>query len=190
MINYSIVFAVGFLLSLYLQYNRGFDPQTTGVILVTMPIVQMVVSPLAGSFSDRIEPRVLATAGMACTTAGLGMMVFLSPATHLVYIIGGLLVLGFGYGLFSSPNTNAIMSSVEVGHLGVASAMVSTMRAVGQMISMAAAMIVLSLVIGSQPISPVVYPELQFSVTMTFALFFILGLFGIWTSYSRGTIRH
>ncbi len=190
MINYSIVFAVGFLLSLYLQYNRGFDPQTTGVILVTMPIVQMVVSPLAGSFSDRIEPRVLATAGMACTTAGLGMMVFLSPATHLVYIIAGLLVLGFGYGLFSSPNTNAIMSSVEVGHLGVASAMVSTMRAVGQMISMAAAMIVLSLVIGSQPISPVVYPELQFSVTMTFALFFILGLFGIWTSYSRGTIRH
>jgi EmrB/QacA subfamily drug resistance transporter len=189
MINYAIVFAVGFLMSLYLQYNRGLDPQTTGIILVTMPVVQMVVSPLAGQFSDRIEPRILATAGMACTTAGLGLMALLSPYTPMPLIITGLLILGFGYGLFSSPNTNAIMSSVDVGHLGIASAMVSTMRAIGQMISMAAAMVVLSLFIGSQPISPVVYPELQFSVTMTFGLFFFVGLFGIWASYSRGTIR-
>jgi Arabinose efflux permease len=189
MINYAIVFAVGFLMSLYLQYNRGLDPQTTGIILVTMPVVQMVVSPLAGSFSDRIEPGILATAGMAFTTAGLALMALLSPSTPLPLIIAGLIILGFGYGLFSSPNTNAIMSSVDVRHLGVASAMVSTMRAAGQMISMAAAMIVLSLFIGSRPISPPVYPELQHSVTMTFALFFIVGLFGIWASYSRGTIR-
>jgi MFS family permease len=71
MINYAVVFAVGFLMSLYLQYNRGLDPQTTGFILVTMPIVQMIVSPLAGHLSDSIEPRILATAGMACTTLGL-----------------------------------------------------------------------------------------------------------------------
>ncbi len=189
MINYAIVFAVGFLMSLYLQYNRGLDPQTTGFILVIMPVVQMVISPLAGHLSDRVEPRVLATAGMASTTAGLGVMVLVSSATPLLVVVAGLMILGFGYGLFSSPNTNAIMSAVTVRHLGVASAMVSTMRSIGQMISMAIAMIVVSYIIGSQPITPEVYPELQLSVTVAFSIFFVLGLIGIRTSYSRGTIH-
>jgi EmrB/QacA subfamily drug resistance transporter len=190
MINYSIVFAVGFLMSLFLQYNRGLDPQTAGIILVTMPLVQMAVSPLSGHLSDSIEPRILATAGMASTTAGLVMMaLFSSPTVPMLLIIAGLIILGFGYGLFSSPNTNAIMSAVEVRHLGVASAMVSTMRAIGQMVSMALAMMVFSIIIGSRPITPELYPELQLSVTVTFMLFFVLGLFGIWASYSRGTIH-
>lgn len=58
------------------------------------------------------------------------------------------------------------------------------------MISMAIAMIVFSIIIDSQQISPTVYPELQLSVTVSFSVFFLLGLFGIWTSYSRGTIHH
>jgi hypothetical protein len=57
------------------------------------------------------------------------------------------------------------------------------------MISMAIAMIVVSYIIGSQPISPGIYPELQLSVTVAFSIFFLLGLIGIWTSYSRGTIH-
>ena len=153
LINYAMVFAVGFLLSLYLQYNRGIDPQTTGLILIAQPVVQMIVSPVAGHLSDRIEPRILATAGMAITTAGLGILMFLSPATPLLVIIAGQVILGLGYGLFSSPNTNAIMSSVEVRYLGLASSMVSTMRAIGQMLSLAIAMLVFSAVIGTVPIS-------------------------------------
>ncbi len=159
LINYAVVFAVGFLMSLYLQFNRGIDPQTTGLILIAQPVVQMIVSPAAGHLSDRIEPRILATAGMACTTAGLGVLMLLSPTTPLVVIIAGLIILGFGYGLFSSPNTNAIMSSVEVRYLGLASGMVSTMRAIGQMLSLAIAMLVFSAVIGTVRISPDVYPD-------------------------------
>jgi EmrB/QacA subfamily drug resistance transporter len=186
LINYAVVFAVAFLMSLYLQYNRGFDPQTAGIILVSMPVVQMVVSPLAGHLSDRIEPRIIATIGMACTTAGLGVLALVSPATSLLAIFAGLIVLGLGYGLFSSPNTNAIMSAVEVRYLGIASAMVSTMRAIGQMVSMAIAMLVFSIIIGTVQISPEVYPELQQSVTVVFAIFFVLGIIGVWTSYARG----
>ena len=189
LINYAMVFAVGFLLSLYLQYNRGIDPQTTGLILIAQPVVQMVVSPAAGHLSDRIEPRILATAGMACTTAGLGVLVLLTPSTPLIIIVAGLVILGLGYGLFSSPNTNAIMSSVEVRYLGLASSMVSTMRAIGQMLSLAIAMLVFSAIIGSVPISPAVFPELQKSVNIAFTVFFILGLIGIAASYARGTGR-
>jgi EmrB/QacA subfamily drug resistance transporter len=189
LINYAVVFAVGFLISLYLQYNRGIDPQTAGLILIAQPVVQMIVSPYAGHLSDRIEPRILATAGMAITTAGLGILMLMSPTTPLVVIIAGLAILGLGYGLFSSPNTNAIMSSVEMRYLGLASAMVSTMRAIGQMLSLAIAMLVFSAVIGTVRISPAVYPELQQSVNIAFAIFFILGLIGIAASYARGAVR-
>ncbi|MDO9549649.1 MAG: MFS transporter [Methanoregula sp.] len=189
LINYAVVFAVGFLISLYLQFNRGIDPQTTGLILIAQPVVQMIVSPYAGHLSDRIEPRILATAGMAITTAGLGILMLMSPDTPLVVIIAGLAILGLGYGLFSSPNTNAIMSSVEIRYLGLASSMVSTMRAIGQMLSLAIAMLVFSAVIGTVRISPEVYPELQQSVNIAFAVFFLLGLVGIVASYARGTVR-
>jgi EmrB/QacA subfamily drug resistance transporter len=189
LINYAVVFAVGFLMSLYLQFNRGIDPQTTGLILIAQPVVQMIVSPAAGHLSDRIEPRILATAGMACTAAGLGVLMLLSPITPLVVIIAGLIILGFGYGLFSSPNTNAIMSSVEVRYLGLASGMVSTMRAIGQMLSLAIAMLVFSAVIGTVRISPDVYPGLQQSVNIAFTVFFVISLIGIAASYARGTGR-
>ncbi|WP_321505688.1 MFS transporter [uncultured Methanoregula sp.] len=189
LINYAVVFAVAFLMSLYLQYNRGIDPQTTGLILIAQPVVQMIVSPAAGHLSDRIEPRILATAGMALTTVGLGIMMLLSPTTPLAVIIAGLAILGLGYGLFSSPNTNAIMSSVDVRYLGLASGMVSTMRAIGQMLSLAIAMLVFSAVIGTVQISPEFYPQLQQSVNIAFGVFFILGLVGIAASYARGTVR-
>jgi len=189
LINYAMVFAVGFLMSLYLQYNRGIDPQTTGLILIAQPVVQMIVSPAAGHLSDRTEPRVLATAGMAITTVGLGILMLMSPETPLVVIIAGLVILGLGYGLFSSPNTNAIMSSVESRYLGLASSMVSTMRAIGQMLSLAIVMLVFSAVIGTVRISPEVYPALQQSVTIAFTVFFIIGLVGIAASYARGTVQ-
>ena len=187
--NYAIVFAVGFLLSLYLQFNRGLDPQTTGILLVAQPVVQTIVSPIAGHLSDSIEPRVLATTGMAFSTLGLGILALVSPHTPLFMILAGLVILGLGYGLFSSPNTNAIMSSVDVSHLGIASSMVSTMRAIGQMLSLAIAMLVFSAVIGTVQITPAVYPQLQQSVAVAFSVFFCLGLAGIWLSYARGRTR-
>ncbi len=186
MINYAVVFAVGFLISLYLQFIRGIDPATTGLILVAQPVVQVVVSPLSGHMSDSVEPRVLATAGMVFTTAGLGVLALITPVTPVWIIVAGMVILGLGYGLFSSPNTNAIMSSVDRRQFGIASAMVSTSRAIGQMLSLAIAMVVFSLVIGTVQITSAVYPRLQSGITMAFSVFFILGLCGIWASYARG----
>ncbi|MFH1323412.1 MAG: MFS transporter, partial [Methanobacteriota archaeon] len=122
LINYSATFAVAFFMSLYLQNIKGFDPQTAGLILVAQPVVMAAFSPVAGRLSDRIEPRVVASAGMAFTTAGLLLLSFLNVATAVEYIVASLIILGFGFALFSSPNTNAVMSSVEKRFYGVASA--------------------------------------------------------------------
>jgi EmrB/QacA subfamily drug resistance transporter len=148
MINYGATFAVAVLLSLYLQYIQGFSAETAGFILVAQPVIQTLFSPVAGKLSDHIEPRIVATIGMAITTIGLSFFIFLTPTTPLYAIVIALMVLGFGYALFSSPNTNAIMSSVDPRYFGIASGMNATMRSLGQVLSMAIAMFCFSVFIG------------------------------------------
>ena len=177
------------LLSLYLQYIRGFSAETAGFILVAQPVVQMIFSPFAGKLSDRIEPRIVATIGMAITTSGLSFFIFLTPTTPLYTIIISLMILGFGYALFSSPNTNAIMSSVDKRYLGIASSMVATMRSLGQVLSMAIAMFCFSVFIGSVVITPSVFPSLLISTTVSFLIFTVICIAGVGASYVRGTIH-
>jgi len=144
---------------------------------------------MAGQISDRIEPRIVATIGMAITTAGLSFFIFLTPATPIYGIIISLMVLGFGYALFSSPNTNAIMSSVGMRHLGIASSMVATMRSLGQVLSMAIAMFCFSVFIGGVVITPSVYPSLLSSTTTAFLIFTCFCIVGVGASYVRGSIH-
>jgi hypothetical protein len=104
-------------------------------------------------------------------------------------IVASLMVLGLGYGLFSSPNTNAIMSSVENKHLSIASGMNATMRSIGQLLSMAIAMICFAIFIGPVSVTPSVYPQLMTSVVIAFIIFTLLCIIGVAASFVRGTIH-
>jgi len=189
LINYSATTAVGFLLSLYLQYIKGLTPQKAGLVLLAQPIVMALLSPLAGRLSDRVEPRLLASSGMAISALGLFMMAFIGGGTSLTFIGAGLFILGFGFALFSSPNTNAVMSSVERRSYGVASAMLGTMRLTGQMLSMGVATLVFSLYLGSARIAP--ENHAQFLAAMRTAGLFFAGLcvLGVFASHGRGKLR-
>jgi len=189
LINYSATFAVTFLMSLYLQYVKGFNPESAGLILVAMPAMQAIFSPLAGRLSDRIEPRLIASAGMVLTTIGLTIFVFLNAQTPLELIIGNLLLMGFGFALFSSPNTNAVMSSAPNTAYGVASATLATMRQVGMVLSMGIAMLMFTLYIGRVQITPEYYSLFQQSMKTAFIIFAILCFGGIFASLARGKVR-
>jgi len=186
LINYSSTSAVAFLMSLYLQYVKGLPPQKAGLVLVAQPIVMALASPFAGKLSDRSEPRVIASLGMALSAAGLVLFSFLRSATGFGFIIGSLVCLGLGFGLFSSPNTNAIMSSVEKRHLGIASAALGTMRLSGQMLSVGITMMIFALVMGRAPIQPSVYPQFLRSVRIAFVFYALLCIAGIFASLARG----
>jgi len=189
LINYSATFAVSFLLSLYLQYIKGLSPQSAGVILVSAPVVQAIFSPLAGRLSDKIEPRIVASTGMGLTVVGLLFFTFLSEETSVGFIVAGLIILGFGFALFSSPNTNAVMGSVEKRVYGVASATLATMRQVGMMLSMGIVMFIFAMYIGRVQIIPEYYPLFLKSVNSAFIIFVILCFGGIFASLARGKIR-
>jgi EmrB/QacA subfamily drug resistance transporter len=189
LINYSATFAVTFLLSLYLQYIKSLTPQSAGVVLVAQPIVQAVFSPLAGRLSDNIEPRVIASFGMALTALGLVLLTLVNQNTGLGFVIFSLLILGFGFALFSSPNMNAIMSSVDKRFYGIASGSVGTMRLLGQMLSMGIATLIFALFIGRAQITPEHYPAFIKGVKTAFIIFSGLSAGGIFFSLSRGQVR-
>jgi len=186
LINYSATFAVAFLLSLYLQYVKGFSPEHAGLILIAQPVIMVICSPIAGSLSDRIEPRIVASIGMALTTAGLVMLTFLSNVTSLQFILISLVILGLGFGFFSSPNTNAVMGSVERKFYGVASGTLGTMRLTGQALSMGMVLLLFALYIGRVQITPEYYPLFLKSMKIAFSISAALCFAGIFASIARG----
>jgi EmrB/QacA subfamily drug resistance transporter len=186
-LNYSSTYAVVFFLSLYLQYVKGFSPESAGLILVAQPAVQAVFSPTAGRLSDRIDPRLVASAGMTITVAGLILLLFLGEGSSLYPIMASLMLLGLGFAFFASPNTNAIMSSVPRKFYGVASGSVGTMRLTGQMFSQAIALLVSALYLGSAQIVPENYPQFLMAMRAAFAVLAVLCSFGIFFSLARGS---
>jgi EmrB/QacA subfamily drug resistance transporter len=189
LINYSATYAITFLLSLYLQYIKGLSPQSAGMLLIAQPLVMTVVSPLAGRLSDRIEPRIVSSIGMALIVVGLTLCVFIQPDTTYLYLIPTLMLLGFGFALFSSPNTNAVMSSVEKKFYGVAAASLGTMRLTGQMMSMGIVMLFFAVNIGKVKITPAQFPSFLISMKYAFVVFSILCAFGVFFSLVRGNVR-
>lgn len=189
LINYLATTAVTFLLSLYLQYIKGLTPQNAGFILVAQPIMMAIFSPLAGRLSDRVESRYVASAGMALSAAGLVMMAFVGSNTSFAYIVASLLLVGVGFGLFSSPNMNAIMGSAERRLYGVASAILATMRTVGQMLSLGLTLLLFSVIIGPVPVTPEVHPQFLQSVRIAFSVFSVLCFLGVFASMARGNVR-
>jgi EmrB/QacA subfamily drug resistance transporter len=188
LINYAATFAVTFLLSLFLQKTKGLSPQQTGLVLLAQPAMQTLFSPFAGRLSDRVEPRTIASFGMALTLVGLGMLAFLNAQTALLYIVTCLMILGIGFALFSSPNTNAIMSSVERRHIGIAGAMIGTMRQVGMVLSMGIVMIVLALGLGNTEINASNQDAFVHGMRIAFIVFAFMCLGGIFASLARGKL--
>jgi EmrB/QacA subfamily drug resistance transporter len=185
LINYACTSAVAFMLSLYLQYIRGFSPRSAGLILIVQACVQCVVSLYSGRLSDRLNPSTLATSGMGIIVVGLAGLIFVTPHSSMAFIVLLLFLLGFGFGLFSSPNSNVIMSSVNTKYYGQASATMGTVRLTGQAFSMGIATMAISLSLGNKVITPEFHEDFMDSFHITFMIFAALCIAGTYTSSFR-----
>ncbi len=189
LINYSATFSVAFLLSLYLQTIRAMTPQGAGLLLVIQPALQAIISPIAGRLSDRVEPRVPATLGMGLTAIGLFMLASLDVASPNVVVAFALLLLGAGFGLFSSPNMSAIMGAVDSDRYGMASACISSMRLMGQMLSMAVVALAFTVFLGTAAVSAETSAPFMSALRLSYAIAGIFCVSGIWFSFARGQVR-
>jgi len=186
-INYSATFALSLVISLYLQYIKGFSPQSAGLILAVLTLIETSCTPIAGYLSDRVNLRNLTTTGMIFSTAGLVLLYFIDSETSIMYIITALVMTGIGLGFFVTPNTTAIMKSVPSSSAGIASASLSIMRQVGGMIGLAIITVVLSVLIGQAEITPEYYPSLLKGIKFALGIFAVLSFIGIFASYARNS---
>ncbi len=180
---YLATFAVTTILNYHLQYIKGFDSQSAGMILLVAPLCQVVLAPIAGRLSDRYVPQILAAIGMGLGTISLILFSFLNGQTPLEYLIISMVIYGIGFGLFSPPNTNVIMSSVPPKDTSVASAAVSTMRTVGQAMSMGILTLVFAFVMGNVPIVEQYYPLLITSSQITCLICVVLCMASVFASF-------
>lgn len=188
LINYAASFGVIFLFTLYLQYVKGLSAQQAGFVLVTQPCVQAVFSPLSGRWADAISPSLMATVGMAICAVGLVAATFIGTNASLITIILVMVLLGIGFGIFSSPNMSAIIGSVGPRHYGTASSMIGTMRTVGMLTSMAVITVILSLFMGNNPISTDNHLEFVHSMHVSLIAFSLMSIVGIGFSMIRNRV--
>jgi EmrB/QacA subfamily drug resistance transporter len=181
-INYGAFVSVGFILTLYLQYLKGYSPITAGLIVSVQSIMMILVSPFAGRLSDKIDPGNVSTVGMVLTTIGVALMTLIT-FDNALYLGGfSLIIFGAGIGLFYSSNTKMVMSAVDKKYFGVASATLSDMRSMGQIFGMGIVMIVISTILGNVEIIPSNYPELIICLRISLVAIAVLSAAGIFTS--------
>ena len=180
---YLATYAVTTILNYHLQYIKGFDSQTAGIILLVAPLCQVVLAPIAGRLSDKFVPQILAAIGMALGTISLFLFSSLDSATSMEFLIISMIIYGVGFGLFSPPNTNVIMGSVPPKDTSVASAAVATMRTVGQAMSMGILTLVFAFVMGDVPIIEQYYPMLVQSCQLTCLICVVLCIASVFASF-------
>ena len=118
------------------------------------------LAPLSGKLSDKVQPRLLATTGCAIVACGFFILSRMNIDTQAWYIGSSLLLVGIGFGLFSTPNNNAIMGAVHSTELGVASASLNLARTIGNLVGMSMVNLLVHYYIGDAQIVPQQYPAL------------------------------
>lgn len=133
-----------FLMPFFLQSAQGLSVLKAGLLITPLSLTALVVAPFSGALSDRIGTRALSTAGLGFIALGLFTLTGIDLDTSAPGVVWRLVIVGFGLGLFGSPNQSAILGSVPAPRLGTASGTIAQMRITGQVLGVAASGAILS----------------------------------------------
>ncbi|MDT5335170.1 MAG: hypothetical protein QOD90_675 [Mycobacterium sp.] len=126
-----------FMMSLYLQGERGYSAMHTGLIYLPIAIGALIFSPISGRMVGRFGARPsLLAAGVLITTASV-LLTFLTATTPVWALLVVFAVFGIGFSMINAPLTNAAVSGMPLDRAGAASAVTSTSRQVGVSIGVA-----------------------------------------------------
>ena len=185
--SYAATFGLTFFMSLYLQYAKGLPPRLAGFVLLAQPVMQVIASPLSGRLAERMAPARLATIGMLISAAGLfAAAMTIGPDTPLWLLVLELAVIGTGFGVFVTPNSTAIMASVQKRQFGLASGMIASMRTLGMAVSMTSITLIFALFMHDAAIGPDTLPAFLTSLRVGLTAFAIYSCLGVLLSLLRG----
>ena len=186
---YGATYPLNFVLSLYLQYIRGLSPLESGQLIMVQAFAMALLAPIAGKLSDRIQPRIISTVGCTSVAIGFFMLCQLGFDTPASYVSTSLFFIGIGFGLFSAPNHNAVMSSVPGDEVGVASATISLARVCGNLVGISLINLLVHRLLGNNQITPELYDQLLVMIRYAMILASIFVVMAVLLSGSRGTIK-
>lgn len=173
------------------------DPIIAGIMLTPFAISMMIVAPISGWLSDKYGSRILSSAGLLISAFGLIGFIFITPDTPLLQLAIWMFIMGFGSGMFFSPNTNAIMGAVPVGRRGIAAGVRTMMNNAGSVISIGLAMAIISTSMTSQALQGIfagtqvgaegiAVAQFISGLRTTFAISFIFSIVAAAISFLRG----
>ena len=173
LLMYASNFPLVFLMSLYLQYVKDLSPSHAGQVILVQALSMAIMAPLSGKLADRFEPRLVATLGCVIVACGLYVLSLMNTETSITYIACSLLLIGFGFGLFSTPNNNAIMGGVQVHEVGVASASMNLSRTIGNLFGMSLVNLMVHYYLGNaqftQEQNPALIQTVEMALNMSLA---------------------
>ncbi|MDD5823333.1 MAG: MFS transporter [Firmicutes bacterium] len=184
-LNYASTFAVTYFMSIYLQLVKGFPSGKAGLIMIATPLVQAALSPITGRLSDKHSPYKLSSAGMGFCAISLLLISTIQIDTEVYVIIPILMTMGLGFALFSSPNTNIIMSAVPPEDRGVTSSISATMRNAGQTTGMAVLTVIIGSTMGSLGLNQASPELIVHTMHIAFRVFSLTCFAGIFISLQR-----
>jgi nitrate/nitrite transporter NarK len=185
LLNYGATFAISYEMSIYLQVILGIPSGKAGLMLITMPAAQAILSPFTGRLSDRIRPSILASTGMGICALTLLLYSRIGENTAVIYIMLVMCITGMGFALFSSPNTNAILSCVSKKDYGVANSIIATMRTYGQSSGMAILSSITAIVLGSGTLETSPHTDILRMMHISFITFACICVLGLFFSLAR-----
>ena len=148
-----------------------------------------IMEPMSGKLADRFQSRLVATLGCVIVACGMLILSLMNTETSITFIVGSLLLIGVGFGLFSTPNNNAIMGAVQLHEVGVASATMNLARTIGNLFGMSLVNLMVHYYLGDAQFTQEQNPALIQTVEMALnmSLTFVVIACGI--SVLRGRSR-
>ncbi len=190
LISYTASYPLIFLLSLYLQYALKLGPAMAGLVLAVQPLTVTIFSSWAGKLSDEKDPHLMAASGMGIIAIATMALAFFKSSIWEIALL--LSILGFGFAIFGTPNTNIVFSSVKKKNFGVAGASLGTMRVTGQLMGMAISLFLLNIFIGGTFIGPENIDLFVMCTRISLILFSLLCLVAVavtWVGKPNKTIK-
>ena len=145
---------VFFFIPFFLQGVQGRTPGQAGLIIAPAALAYAMVGPVVGRLSDKFGWRRFTVLGLTVSAAAIAALSRSTEATSLWLVVAGMVAMGLGMGIFSSPNASSILGAVPRSRYGIATAFLQTVRNASNVTGVVVATAIITAIMASRGFEP------------------------------------